>query len=373
MSPSQQTLKLHVNIVFIFCLLASSLPLSPLSAFFLWLSLFPFLLDFWHVSIDLVFHSNSNSTSTSTSTAALTAIATRVAGAHTYKYTYKYIHIHTHTNTHTHTHIHTHPHTTHIHTHLYTHPHTYTSSRHTYHNHSTTHTSKGKKKERKKNTDACSFYIFIFFFLLPLHSCAFIRTMPSGKIQAPTLCFGDITREEINTLLSETPFTTGMRRKQRSVRDKSVASHATVNGTATTATTTTTTTTTAAATAATTTTATTTTTTTAATVATASAGHTSTTPSANEPAIPEPKEEPAPKPKPTSWAALLKPTTPPHHPTTKQSTAKTKKTPVVGVHTPKLTGIAEIISAYQPIYEGPLLQPRGLINNVNTCFMNVVG
>ena len=40
----------------------------------------------------------------------------------------------------------------------------------------------------------------------------------------------------------------------------------------------------------------------------------------------------------------------------------------------KFMGIADIIHRYEPrlVNASPLLEPRGLINNVNTCFMNVI-
>ncbi|KAI9281823.1 hypothetical protein BY458DRAFT_468598 [Sporodiniella umbellata] len=94
---------------------------------------------------------------------------------------------------------------------------------------------------------------------------------------------------------------------------------------------------------------------------------------------------PTPKPKPAmgSWASLLKtpdskskpvsnqPTQPHSVPAMngKQPTRKpTSPTPYV----PKFTGVADIINKYEPVFNAPLLQPRGLINNVNTCFMNVI-
>lgn len=97
------------------------------------------------------------------------------------------------------------------------------------------------------------------------------------------------------------------------------------------------------------------------------------------------------KPPPSSWAALLR------TPKEKEAAAKNKATSnaataltaskttnvaskAATVTTsqqpptaqPKFMGIADIINRYEPRYDVPLLEPRGMINNVNTCFMNVI-
>ncbi|KAL7321749.1 hypothetical protein PS15m_001486 [Mucor circinelloides] len=100
-----------------------------------------------------------------------------------------------------------------------------------------------------------------------------------------------------------------------------------------------------------------------------------------EPPSPQPKVKPA-----GSWASLLKKPDNVKKPAAangpsangviangKPSATKPNKpaspTPTT---VPKFTGVADIISKYEPTYTAPLLQPRGLINNVNTCFMNVI-
>ncbi|KAL9543907.1 hypothetical protein MBANPS3_007891 [Mucor bainieri] len=100
-----------------------------------------------------------------------------------------------------------------------------------------------------------------------------------------------------------------------------------------------------------------------------------------EPPSPQPKIKPA-----GSWASLLKKPDAAKKPATangpsangvlvngKSSATKPNK-PASPTPTamPKFTGVADIISKYEPTYTAPLLQPRGLINNVNTCFMNVI-
>ncbi|CAO3693781.1 hypothetical protein G6F70_001706 [Rhizopus microsporus] len=187
--------------------------------------------------------------------------------------------------------------------------------------------------------------------------------MPSGKntdaIFMPSFCFGEITRAEINSVLSiagvpltppkKTPFVTGIPPRKKPSEEKkiepikeeeSVKKPPITNGTN------------------------------------------------------SPVETPKPKPKSTatSWAALLKTSenklkassassststtastsVPNNAPTVNgKQTPKTSTSPTPPI-TPKFTGIADIISKYEPTFNAPLLQPRGLINNVNTCFMNVI-
>ncbi|KAI8972996.1 hypothetical protein BDB01DRAFT_844989 [Pilobolus umbonatus] len=138
----------------------------------------------------------------------------------------------------------------------------------------------------------------------------------------PSLCFGEITRDEINSVLSiagvslsppkKTPFYTGIQRKRKEKLEE-VA-----------------------------------------------------------PVIVEP-----PKPKaPDSWASLLKTTDKPKqsapHVQVNGKHTVTKSVKPVSPSVPKFIGIGDTISKYEPTYTAPLLQPRGLINNVNTCFMNVI-
>ncbi|KAI9015765.1 hypothetical protein CLU79DRAFT_764620 [Phycomyces nitens] len=222
--------------------------------------------------------------------------------------------------------------------------------------------------------------------------------MPSGKIQAPTLCFGDISREEINTLLGEagvsltapqkTPFATGVRRKtplrkqkqviveplavaprpiapakkeDQALAPKSVQSPPIQTNARTSPAQNTT------------------------PVATAVSTPPTPTPTPTPASAPAPTAQPttpaqsgpAPvKPKPvSSWASLVKSNVPvkPVSPAPENTPIQKVTKPVtVGPAVPKFTGIADIINTYTPTYEGPLLQPRGLINNVNTCFMNVI-
>ncbi|CEP19258.1 hypothetical protein [Parasitella parasitica] len=256
--------------------------------------------------------------------------------------------------------------------------------------------------------------------------------MPSGKnldqILMPTLCFGEISRDEINTVLSiagvslapprKTPFATGIQRKRPAVintsigiepktqtppstplaeqkvvkksgpahekpasaqekRDKlqqqpqqlkpssgkkdakqqtptasSTATSPVVNaGQAT------------------------------PTAATVIAATTTTSQTTVEPPSPQPKVKPL-----GSWASLLKKSDTVKKPTAANApvtngvvangkslaTKLNKPASPTPTNVPKFTGVADIISKYEPTYTAPLLQPRGLINNVNTCFMNVI-
>ncbi|CAO3596965.1 unnamed protein product [Absidia cylindrospora] len=86
---------------------------------------------------------------------------------------------------------------------------------------------------------------------------------------------------------------------------------------------------------------------------------------------------PTPAKPPSSWAALLKPTTektklPATSPSQQTRATVSDNTTLNTLPPKKFTGIADIIHQYEPTYKMPLLQPRGLINNVNTCFMNVI-
>lgn len=99
------------------------------------------------------------------------------------------------------------------------------------------------------------------------------------------------------------------------------------------------------------------------------------------PAEPQPGP-PAPKQKPTSWASLLRANAeakakPPA--ASVPGTAAPSPVPAavraadqLAAPQPKFMGIVDIINRYEPQFQCPLIEPRGLINNVNTCFMNVI-
>ncbi|KAI8067316.1 hypothetical protein BDF21DRAFT_112628 [Thamnidium elegans] len=108
-------------------------------------------------------------------------------------------------------------------------------------------------------------------------------------------------------------------------------------------------------------------------------------PTATAAPVPAPVPAPAPAPVPapiTSWASLVKKSEPVKKApaATAAATPATNGKPLAKSTKPssptssssKFTGVADIISKYEPNYNAPLLQPRGLINNVNTCFMNVI-
>lgn len=220
--------------------------------------------------------------------------------------------------------------------------------------------------------------------------------MPTERVVLPTFGFGDLSREEINAVLSQagvslappkkTPFATGIRPKKRSHQKPPTIQEPSTTLASPTAQT-----------------------------PTASApvttvptptpnGHASTatgsSPKTNGIATPSPaptaasspvNKGSASKPPPSSWAALLR------TPKEKEAAAKNKATfnaattltaskttnvasKAATVTTsqqpptaqPKFMGIADIINRYEPRYDVPLLEPRGMINNVNTCFMNVI-
>lgn len=88
---------------------------------------------------------------------------------------------------------------------------------------------------------------------------------------------------------------------------------------------------------------------------------------------------PQPKPKPTSWAALLKPSQAKAQqqgaPAARMASNQNQQKVSDGAEnepTSQYTGISTIVNTYQPTFDWTLLEPRGLINNVNTCFVNVV-
>ncbi|ORZ19629.1 hypothetical protein BCR42DRAFT_220932 [Absidia repens] len=273
--------------------------------------------------------------------------------------------------------------------------------------------------------------------------------MPSEKTlslqpYSPVICFGNVTRDEINSVLTEagisltppskTPFATGIKRRRRRKSKPPTASKSsstkidispssssispsisqsllpsissgmptqetTTSPTATTPSTTKTTTTTAPSSGKTTiakptpsselsSTSSTSSLSAKATIATASptpklnsklaaasSSATTTTTAATTTAPSAPSPTPV-KP-PSSWASLLKPTIEktklPATSPSQQTRATVSDNATLDTLPPKkFTGIADIIHQYEPTYKMPLLQPRGLINNVNTCFMNVI-
>ncbi|CAO3624853.1 unnamed protein product [Cunninghamella echinulata] len=247
--------------------------------------------------------------------------------------------------------------------------------------------------------------------------------MPSEKTLEPVqfcptvICFGDITRDEINGVLKEagislippskTPFATGIRRRRRRKSKSKVinktsttTNNININTTSdispsspsdktqtikrkqtTSETSNTTKQTSSSSTIATTTTQ--STSGTAPTSKTTTTTPTPTTPTAtpatpSSPATPPPQQQQPAKPKPNSWAALLQTNTNKSKPASPNTTSQQTRTvptgnqPVSVVPLKKFTGIADIINQYEPTTKTPLLEPRGLINNVNTCFMNVI-
>ncbi|KAI7884255.1 cysteine proteinase [Lichtheimia hyalospora FSU 10163] len=221
--------------------------------------------------------------------------------------------------------------------------------------------------------------------------------MPSERVVLPTFGFGDLSREEINAVLSQagvslappkkTPFATGIRPKKRSSQKPPTIQEPSTTLASPTAPTPT-----ASAPV--------TTVTTPTPNGDASMTAAESSPKTNGIATPSPapttasspvNKEAAPKPKPSSWAALLR--TPKEkeaaaknkavsnaaaamtaskatHVVSKANTVTTSQQPPTVQ--PKFMGIADIINRYEPRYDVPLLEPRGMINNVNTCFMNVI-
>lgn len=82
-------------------------------------------------------------------------------------------------------------------------------------------------------------------------------------------------------------------------------------------------------------------------------------------------------PKPKNWAELFRKNSVPATtaPTANGSTGE-KVTDVAnkssGANGAKFDGIADVLHKYKPTYVSPLIQPRGLVNNGNMCFMNAV-
>ncbi|KAJ1678953.1 hypothetical protein EV182_003022 [Spiromyces aspiralis] len=74
-----------------------------------------------------------------------------------------------------------------------------------------------------------------------------------------------------------------------------------------------------------------------------------------------PPSEPKPRPKPSSWAALFSAGKGAPSPPTPTNSLKTSTAPLAGA-------ISDVAISTQM----PLIQPRGLVNTGNTCFMNVI-
>ncbi|KAF9188304.1 hypothetical protein BGZ50_001419 [Haplosporangium sp. Z 11] len=82
--------------------------------------------------------------------------------------------------------------------------------------------------------------------------------------------------------------------------------------------------------------------------------------------------------KPASWAELLrsKNQPSPSTPSTANSTPNLKSVEgnkASNVNGVKFDGIADVLYKFKPTYTSPLIQPRGLVNNGNMCFMNAIG
>ncbi|KAJ2963600.1 hypothetical protein NQZ79_g1386 [Umbelopsis isabellina] len=181
----------------------------------------------------------------------------------------------------------------------------------------------------------------------------------SVRIPHTNICFGDLTREEINNVLTtagaslippkSVPFATGgkqrIRRRQKPPGTKgNKSSIATTHSD---------------------------------TIANGVQSQDSTQSSSEQAPV---SVAPQPKPKPTSWAALLKPsqtrTQQQGAPTTQmasnQNQQKVSDSADNDLPSSQFTGISTIVNTYQPTFDWTLLEPRGLINNVNTCFVNVI-
>ncbi|KAJ1884439.1 hypothetical protein LPJ66_010613, partial [Kickxella alabastrina] len=89
----------------------------------------------------------------------------------------------------------------------------------------------------------------------------------------------------------------------------------------------------------------------------------------------QPDSEPKPKPKPSSWAALLKPPGGFTTATNGSSTASAKYAEVDSngvVRHQKFKSLEDALQNLQVVFNPPAVQPRGLVNTGNMCFMNVV-
>ncbi|ORX60291.1 cysteine proteinase [Hesseltinella vesiculosa] len=192
--------------------------------------------------------------------------------------------------------------------------------------------------------------------------------MPSEKFLEPldtttALCFGDISRDEINLVLveagislfppSKTPFATGIKRRRRKRKSRRLEKSSTdvdllsrpssLSATSI--------------------------------LSPVTSPSTLSPPSDNTPLPPKPNGTID---KPRSWASLvkspdkIKPPVPSPAQVQQTRPAPLAVAPPTAAPVKKFSGIADIINQYEPTYFMPLLQPRGLINTVNTCFMNVI-
>ncbi|KAI1321063.1 hypothetical protein EDD11_008644 [Mortierella claussenii] len=82
--------------------------------------------------------------------------------------------------------------------------------------------------------------------------------------------------------------------------------------------------------------------------------------------------------KPKSWAELLRSKNPaPVASSSATNGIASEKQADVGIKSSsvngaKFDGIADVLHKYKPTYSSPLIQPRGLVNNGNMCFMNAI-
>ncbi|KAF9114590.1 hypothetical protein BGX27_010346 [Mortierella sp. AM989] len=82
--------------------------------------------------------------------------------------------------------------------------------------------------------------------------------------------------------------------------------------------------------------------------------------------------------KPKSWAELVRPKvtapsstpSPTNGPSCEKPTHSNNK--MSSVNDTKFDGIADVLHKFKPTYLSPLIQPRGLVNNGNMCFMNAI-
>ncbi|KAF8923356.1 hypothetical protein BGZ58_003043 [Dissophora ornata] len=83
--------------------------------------------------------------------------------------------------------------------------------------------------------------------------------------------------------------------------------------------------------------------------------------------------------KPKSWADLVKSNNPAPSSAPSSITGSLNEKPVggdikvSGSNGVKFNGIADVLHKFKPTYTSPLIQPRGLVNNGNMCFINAIG
>ncbi|KAF9166809.1 hypothetical protein DFQ26_006784 [Actinomortierella ambigua] len=102
---------------------------------------------------------------------------------------------------------------------------------------------------------------------------------------------------------------------------------------------------------------------------------TTTTTTTTTTTAPETPSKPAQPPAPKSWAGLFQSSKPagvtPAHPPTAPTTSAAQAGNL-DVNGSKFSGLAGVLHHYKPTYRSNLIQPRGLVNNGNMCFMNAV-